>query len=229
MEFNKLMQVNLTETVLKSVADENTIDDLQEFIRLQQLYSAAIKEMNTRLEILDDEFRARYSHNPIHHIEYRLKTSVSILQKLAARGLSSSVDVIKENVTDIAGIRVICNYVEDIYSICETLTSQSDLTLKEIKDYIKNPKKSGYRSLHIVVTVPIFLSHSVEQVPVEIQIRTIAMDFWASLEHQLKYKSSEKIPEDLRKRLTACAESIAGIDNEMQSIYREINSAKSDK
>ena len=170
-------------------ANYGITDTLQEFLALQQIYEAGIKEVKTKLEILDDEFKIKHDHNPIHHMEYRLKSVRSILGKLEKRGLEVSLESIVINLTDIAGVRVICNYVSDVYKIADMLIKQSDIKLIKKKDYIKHPKNNGYRSLHLVVEVPIFLAEKVQPIPVEIQIRTIAMDFWASLEHHLRYKA----------------------------------------
>ena len=156
-------------------ANYEITDTLQEFIALQQIYEAGIKEVKTKLEILDDEFKIKHDHNPIHHMEYRLKSVRSILGKLEKRGLEVSLESIVINLTDIAGVRVICNYVSDVYKIADMLIKQSDIKLIKKKDYIKHPKNNGYRSLHLVVEVPIFLAEKVQPIPVEIQIRTIGL------------------------------------------------------
>ncbi len=215
MNFNNILnELNISSEVLGK---------LNGFAILMQTYSAAIKEIRTKLEILDDEFHVKHNHNPIHHIEYRLKTPDSIINKLKKKNLDLSIESIKGSITDVAGIRVICNYIDDIFEIASLLTNQDDIKLIRQTDYIKSPKPNGYRSLHLIVEVPIFLADATEHVPVEIQIRTIAMDFWASLEHKLKYKSDSEISNDLRLRLKNCAESIADLDCEMQAIYKEIN------
>ena len=195
----------------------------QRYAEMLQLYDAAVREVRTKLEILDSEFRVRYARNPIHQINSRLKSRESIFGKLRRKGLPETIEAAEENLSDIAGIRVICNYVDDIYLVAKLLTRQRDVELVEEKDYIKNPKESGYRSLHLVIRIPVFLSSHSEMVPVEVQIRTIAMDFWASLEHQLRYKSEHETTRKLRMRLQKCAETSAALDAEMQDIYREIN------
>ena len=195
----------------------------QKYRELMQLYDAAVREVRTKVEILDAEFRVRYARNPIHHIDTRLKSPASIAEKLSRKRLPQTLEAIEQNLTDIAGVRIVCNYLEDIYHIAELLTRQQDIELVRRSDYIKNPKESGYRSLHLVVRIPVFLSSHTELVPVEIQIRTIAMDFWASLEHQLRYKSDQETTLLLRRRLQKCAEASARLDEEMQEIYREIN------
>ena len=179
--------------------------------------------MRTKLEVLDNEFRVRYARNPIHHIDSRLKSPSSMMEKLERKGLPQTVEAAEENLTDIAGVRIVCNYLEDIYHIRSLLLHQRDVELVRERDYIKNPKESGYRSLHLIIRIPVFLSSHTELVPVEVQIRTIAMDFWASLEHQLRYKSDQETTRQLRIRLQKCAEISASLDIEMQEIYREIN------
>lgn len=195
----------------------------QQYREMVQLYDSAIREVRTKLEVLDSEFRVRYARNPIHHIDARLKSPSSIMEKLSRKGLPQTVDAAETNLTDIAGIRIVCNYLEDIYHIRRLLLHQRDIELVRERDYIKNPKESGYRSLHLVIRIPVFLSSHTELVPVEIQIRTIAMDFWASLEHQLRYKSDQETTRQLRRRLQKCAEISAMLDAEMQDIYRELN------
>ncbi len=199
---------------------------LREYLSLQTQYNAAIKEVTTKLEILDDEFHFSYEHNPIHNIETRLKSPKSILEKLKKYGVPYTIESVEENIKDLAGVRVVCNYIDDIYTIASLLTSQGDITLEIAKDYIKNPKPNGYRSLHLIVKVPVFLSKGVKNIPVEVQIRTIAMDFWASLEHDLRYKGGDAATKDIVKRLTTCAESIAEIDLEMQDIHNTIQEKK---
>lgn len=197
---------------------------MKKFSARMQLYRGGIKEISTKLEILDEEFKSKFSYNPIHHIESRLKSMPSIVKKIKSKGLEVSIDSISENITDIAGIRVICNYIDDIYRVAEMLTAQDDVKLIRVRDYIKNPKPSGYKSLHLIVEVPVFLSTGPVPMPVEIQIRTIAMDFWASLEHKLKYKTNNAVDDDLHERLKKCADEISVLDYEMQDIHNTINS-----
>lgn len=195
----------------------------QQYRELMQLYDAAVREVRTKVEILDSEFRVRYARNPIHHIDTRLKSPASIVEKLSRKGLPQTLEAIEQNLTDIAGVRIVCNYVEDIYHIANLLLRQRDVELVRKRDYIQEPKESGYRSLHLVIRIPVFLSSHTELVPVEVQIRTIAMDFWATLEHQLRYKSDQETTQKLRLRLQKCAEQSAQLDREMQSIYQEIH------
>ena len=194
----------------------------QQFLEMSHLYDGAIREIRTRLEILDREFNIRYASNPIHHIDSRLKSPRSIIEKLQRKGWPVSVESAEEHLNDIAGVRIVCNYIDDIYRLASMLVRQKDLELVCQKDYIRNPKPNGYRSLHLVLRVPVFLSSHTELVPVEVQIRTIAMDFWASLEHQLRYKSDVEATAPLKDRLQRCAEQSAALDVEMQSIYREM-------
>ena len=200
----------------------------QQYREMMQLYSAAVREVRTKVEILDEEFRTRYAHNPIHHIDSRLKSPQSMMKKLARKGLPQTLEAAEANLNDIAGIRIVCNYLDDIYRIADLLQRQRDVEFVHRRDYIENPKESGYRSLHLVIRIPVFLSSHTELVPVEVQIRTIAMDFWASLEHQLRYKSNHETTQQLRRRLQQCAEASAALDREMQDIYREINGCASD-
>lgn len=206
--------------------DPKIFEALRDFMAMRQLYTGGIKEIRTKLEILDEEFEVHFGHNPIHSMEYRLKSVDSIVDKLRRKGLEVNSGNARRCLTDIAGVRVICKYVDDIYQIAQLLTRQDDVTLLRTKDYIKEPKPNGYRSLHLVVSVPVFLAESTEPVPVEIQIRTIAMDFWASLEHQLRYKSKGEVPDDLKAVLFECAQESAALDLKMQQVYRSLKTAE---
>lgn len=193
----------------------------QEFLEVRNLYHAAIKEVSTKLEILDDEFHVNHSYNPIHHMECRVKSIQSIFEKIDRKGYAFDSKAFKK-LTDIAGIRVICKYNNDIYRISQMLLQQNDIELVREKDYIKNPKPSGYRSLHLVILVPVFLSDCVEKVPVEVQIRTIVMDTWASLEHELKYKRDGKaLSSSAAASLKECAKQMKEIDDMMEAIHNE--------
>lgn len=211
---------------VKQMFPENTQQQIMEqmfrFIELEHLYESAIREVKTKLEILDSEFRTKFSYNPIHHIEDRLKSPQSIMEKLRRKGVPFNVDAARANLNDIAGVRVICNYIEDIYTVADLLTAQDDVNLVSRKDYIKEPKPNGYRSLHLVIETPVYLSDKKEHVHVEVQIRTIAMDFWASLEHELKYKTDTEVSADLAAQLRECAETIAATDVKMQQIYKTL-------
>ena len=203
---------------------EDSLESLrQDYAQMRGVYSAAIREINARLETLNNEFSYRNRHNPIHHIESRVKSMPSIIKKLRTIGAPISMSSAKKHLHDIAGVRVVCRYVDDIYRIADLLQRQRDVEFVHRRDYIESPKESGYRSLHLVIRIPVFLSSHTELVPVEVQIRTIAMDFWATLEHQLRYKSNHETTQQLRRRLQHCAEASAALDREMQDIYREIN------
>ena len=189
-------------------------------VRVTHLYRSALKVAVTQMEILDEEFARLYDHSPIHHIEYRIKSLDSIVDKLRRRGYDVTIDNIYAHIQDLAGIRVICNYMDDIYYLRSLLTRfESFRVIREV-DYIKEPKPSGYRSLHLVVNVPIVISEGTMVLPVEIQLRTIAMDMWASLEHELRYKSDRKFTDEDAARLRLCSDAISEIDQEMQDIYQ---------
>ncbi len=215
---------NLPATVdNKETVKEKFAHVFYDFLQLSHLYDSAIEVVKTYLNILDSEFSVKFQRNPIHNIESRLKSPQSIIGKLQKKGLPLTPESAKNNLLDIAGIRVTCCYISDIYAIVEMLARRDDFTVIKRKNYIKNPKPSGYRSYHMIVNVPVYLSTQKMYAPVEIQIRTIAMDFWASLEHQLKYKPSAAITPEISEQLRECAEKIAETDLQMQSIYMQIN------
>ena len=216
---NKRLKKNILNQVVKNPILEN----VNSLLRMEQLYEAGIKEIRTKLEILDSEFKVKYDHNPIHHIESRLKKPESIIKKAIDKDVTLTEKEIMRHIHDIAGIRVICNYIDDVYVVAQLLINQDDIKLIKIKDYIQNPKDNGYRSLHLVLVVPIFLAEGVQPIHVEVQLRTIAMDFWASLEHKLKYKTDNNVPEDIKKELIQCAMSISELDYKMQSIHNRLN------
>ena len=194
----------------------------REYAGIQGIYEAAIREINARLQTLDSEFSFQHMHNPIHHIESRVKTLSSIIMKLHSMGYPISMSCAKKTLHDIAGVRVVCRYVDDIYQIADLLLSQDDVSLILEKNYIKNPKPNGYRSLHIVVDVPVYISRGKLFIPVEIQIRTVAMDFWATLEHGMRYKYSEEIPQSIVDELRNCADVITETDYKMQEIFKAL-------
>lgn len=200
-----------------------TIDDAKAVASvlkdLRMRYSAAIKEVSTKLEVLDNEYSLKHDYNPIHHMQARLKSVESIMEKIERKGWPKEISSIYK-LTDFAGVRVICNYIDDIYTVEGSLLRQDDIKLIRRTDYIKEPKESGYRSLHLVVEVPIFLSDRTYNMPVEIQIRTIAMDTWASLEHELKYKNKADMPEHIAEELKRCARTMTELDATMQRIHK---------
>ena len=191
------------------------------------LYNSALKEIGTKLEILNDEFQHIHQYNPIEHIKSRIKSPESIVRKLRNKGLESTIDNMVQYVNDIAGIRVICSFTSDIYRIAEMLSNQSDLKVLSVKDYIENPKESGYKSYHMIISVPIYLSDSVVDTKVEVQIRTVAMDFWASLEHKMNYKFEKNAPEHIKRQLYECAQMVSVLDDMMLSLNEEIQEAQS--
>lgn len=199
------------------------IDELVNLINLLHVYSGAMNEISTKLEILDNEFQTLHAHNPIHHIERRVKDVRSLVGKLRRKKLPITSKAAKENIFDIAGIRVICNYKNDIQNLMDMLLQQADIQLLEKVDYISQPKENGYRSLHVIVTVPVFLTTGEIKVPVEIQFRTIAMDMWASLEHKLNYKGRQTLDQGSLEELTECSQELAVIEDKMQKIFDKIH------
>ncbi|MCR4742120.1 MAG: GTP pyrophosphokinase family protein [Treponema sp.] len=193
-----------------------------EFQKIMMLYESAIKQIETKLEILNKESKVNHKRSPIETIKSRIKTPDSIAKKLEKRGSPVTFEAMITNLDDIAGVRVICPYISDIYAVQEMLLKQPDIKLIALKDYIKNPKESGYRSLHLVIETPVYLSKTEHNIRVEIQLRTIAMDFWASLEHELHYKNSAKVPDSVRRELFRVAETIAMTDREMEEIAMEL-------
>lgn len=202
----------------------NASDQVDSWNEVLLIYRSALKEVNTKLEILNDEFQHVHRYNPIEHIKSRIKTSESIVKKLKKKGYESTIENMVEYVDDIAGIRIICSFTSDIYHIAEMLATQNDIKVLEIKDYIKNPKPSGYKSYHMLITVPIFLSDKKIEAKVEIQIRTVAMDFWASLEHKIHYKFEGNAPSHIQDELVECAHMVSDLDNKMQILNEEVQS-----
>ena len=187
----------------------NGSSDVDSWREVILIYTSALKEIGTKLEILNDEFQHVHQYNPIEHIKSRIKTSESIVKKLKKHGYESTIDNMINYINDIAGIRIICSFTTDIYRIAEMLERQSDIKIISIKDYIKRPKSSGYKSYHMIVSIPIYLSEKRVDAKVEIQIRTVAMDFWASLEHKINYKFDVNVPEYIKEELYACAKMVS--------------------
>ena len=206
-----------------SIAEELT-PEMKEMaagmVRVKHLYRSALKIAVTQMEILDEEFASLYDHSPIHHIEHRIKTLESAAKKLKRRGYDLTIDNIYAHIQDMAGVRVICNYLDDIYYLRGLLTRTESFRVIREADYIKEPKETGYRSLHLIVEVPIFLQRKKKLMKVEIQLRTIAMDLWASLEHKMKYKKQVPNAEELTRELKVCAEMSARLDERMQAIHQ---------
>ena len=193
-----------------------------DYKELRMIYACAMKEIKTKFEILNTEFQLQYHRNPINSIQTRLKSTASIIEKLVKQNKSIDIDSVEENIHDIAGVRVICSYIDDVYLVAEALLKQDDITLVTRKDYIENPKANGYRSLHLIVKVPVFLSERRLEMEVEVQLRTIAMDFSASLEHQLHYKTDFDGKDALVDELRKCAETISQTDNDMMKIRSKV-------
>ena len=189
------------------------------------IYRSALKQIATKLEILNDEFQHVHRYNPIEHIKSRLKTSESIVKKLRRQGHESTIHNMVQYVNDIAGIRVICSFTSDIYRIAEMITNQGDIKVISVKDYLVNPKPSGYKSYHMLVSVPVYLSDRIVDTKVEIQIRTVAMDFWASLEHKIHYKFEGKVPEGIETELVECAKMISDLDAKMLLLNDEVSTS----
>ncbi len=202
--------------------EEQLLESAMQLQQMMMLYEAGIREIKTKLDILSDESRICGHPSPIDAIKSRIKTPRSIIGKLKRRGFPISLQSMMENLNDIGGIRVICPFIQDIYTVADMLMRQDDLTLVEKKDYIENPKPNGYRSLHMILQVPIFLSNRTQPVRIELQLRTMAMDFWASLEHQLRYKADVEVPPYISEDLKECADVIAATDEEMQRIANEL-------
>lgn len=203
----------------------------QQFQEMMMMYKCAIREVRTKAEVLNDEMSVRYHRNPISSISSRVKKPESIAQKLYNKGLPFTVEAIMTNLSDVAGVRIICEFIDDIYSIAAMLAMQDDLKLIKIKDYIKYPKPNGYRSYHMIVEIPVFFSKGKTPMRVEIQIRTMAMDFWASLDHELKYKKNID-PQDeevIAGELLTCAERIAETDTIMQQIRMKLDAVEKSK
>lgn len=203
-------------------------DEEEEWNKALLLYNAALKEFSTKLEILNNEFKLAHQYNPIEHITSRLKSAQSIARKMRIKQKELTVENIIRYINDVAGIRIICTFTSDIYRIADAITNQNDVTTLKIKDYIANPKPNGYTSYHMIVSVPIFLSNDVIDTKVEIQIRTIAMDFWASLEHKIYYKFEGKAPEGIREELRECANIISFLDQKMLSINESVKNYHKD-
>ncbi|MCD7883697.1 MAG: GTP pyrophosphokinase family protein [Lachnospiraceae bacterium] len=201
---------------------ERIIDQMVEYKKMRMMYTCALKEIRTKFDVLNTEFGVRYQRNPIEFITMRVKSTHSIFEKMRRQNQMFTMTSLEENISDIAGIRVICSYVDDIYMLAQALLAQDDITLLREKDYISHPKDNGYRSLHLIVSVPVFFTDRKKDMKVEVQIRTIAMDFWASLEHGIKYKKNVPNQQEIVERLKNCAEVIAETDMTMLDIRREM-------
>ena len=204
-------------------------EDVDSWKTMMFIYNSALKEVGTKLDILNDEFLHVHQYNPIEYIKSRIKTPESIVQKLKRNGYESTIQNMVEHINDIAGIRIVCSFTSDIYRMAEMIGRQNDLTVVSVKDYIKHPKESGYNGYHMLVTVPIFLSDCVVDTKVEIQIRTMAMDFWASLEHKIYYKFEGNAPEYISRDLRECSGIVSMLDDKMLSLNEAIIKAKEEQ
>lgn len=205
---------------MESITKKNS--PIESWTEVILIYNSALKEIGTKLEILNDEFQHVHRYNPIEHIKSRIKSSESIVKKLRRNGYESTIENMVEYVNDIAGIRVICSFTSDIYRIADMIRNQNDIKVLAIKDYIENPKPSGYKSYHMLVTVPIYLSDRIVHAKVEIQIRTVAMDFWASLEHKINYKFEGNVPQYIKDELVECSQMISDVDARMLQLNEQI-------
>ena len=205
---------------------KNLGEDIDSWKSMMFLYQSAIKEVRTKLEILNDEFQNVHQYNPIEYIKSRVKSPESIVKKLKRNGYESTIHNMVERVNDIAGIRIVCSFTSDIYKMAEMIGKQNDLTVISVKDYIRHPKESGYKSYHMLLTVPVFLSDKVVNTKVEIQIRTMAMDFWASLEHKIFYKFEGDAPDYISRELRECSEIVSVLDDKMLSLNEAIIQAR---
>ena len=197
-------------------------DEVEEWKRVMLMYDSALKQINTKIEILNNEFKAYHQYNPIEHISTRLKSPQSIAKKMRHNNKELTVENVVKYINDVAGVRIICSFTSDIYRIADLIGKQSDVQILKVKDYIITPKPNGYTSYHMIVSVPVFLSNTMVNTKVEIQIRTIAMDFWASLEHKIYYKFEGRAPERIRKELKECADIVAFLDQKMLKINEEV-------
>lgn len=223
MELNKVIDL---EALVASGFPEGLIEQANAFMELMMQYRCALMEVQTKLNVLNAEFTMKNNRNPFESIKSRIKTPKSIIEKLQRKGYEISVKGIEENLADVAGIRVICSFPDDIYATAKMLTDQDDIRVIQVKDYIINPKPNGYRSLHLILEVPIFLSNEKKNMKVEVQFRTIAMDFWASLEHKLKYKKNIENAEEISKELQRCAEASSKLDLRMQALRDRIEAER---
>ena len=217
MENKHSLEQQLSALFTEELAEEAQ-EKMHKYNKLMAYYRCAMMEVETKLNVLNEEFSLRYDRNPISGIKTRLKKLPSIQEKLKRLGVPPTIDNIEEHLSDVAGVRVVCSFPEDVYMLAKALLSQDDITLIAKKDYIAYPKENGYRSLHLIVAVPIFLAHEKRIMRVEIQLRTIAMDFWASLEHQLRYKKDFQFTEDMAEDLKFCAELSAELDRRMDAL-----------
>lgn len=217
------LQKIFPESMSVDLSSAEVLTNLKNFQKVMMMYNCAIREVRTKFEVLNDELSTTDNRNPIEMIKSRVKKPESIVGKLMRRNLDISIETIMEEIHDVAGIRVICSFVDDIYKVAEMLSIQDDVTVLQVKDYIKKPKENGYRSYHMIIEIPVFFSNVKQSIKVEVQLRTIAMDFWASLEHSMKYKKNIENSEEIAEELKKCADLISDTDFKMQEINNKIN------
>ena len=220
-EDNKTVETENTGAALPQALDY--LDMNKQYNQLMLIYEAGIRQLTTKLQILNREFEQSNDRNPIENIKSRIKSQESVINKLERKGLPMTLSSMTNNIFDIAGIRVICPFITDVYQIARMLLSQTDVELVRVKDYIREPKDNGYRSLHMIVKISVFFSDGMRQVPIEIQLRTIAMNFWASTEHQLRYKKDKPMTPEMNERLKKCADIMADADYQMQKLAEEMH------
>lgn len=210
------------EKIKNMMEDENFVEFIKVLPEFELKYLAAMREIETKMKILNEDYKTRYNRSPIDNIESRLKSNESLVKKMMRNNVAFSIDAVEQNIFDIAGVRIICPFISDIYSLAEIISQNEEITIIRIKDYIKEPKESGYRSYHMIVQIPVYLTTGREDVNVEIQLRTMAMDFWSSLEHKIKYKYDGLIPDDVKIELVECADSIAKNDEAMMLLDKKV-------
>ena len=217
-EYRDQLLSSIDEEALEWIKEKST-----EYIRIMSYYRCDSMEIETKFKVLREEYSLRQDRNPINSIKTRLKSPKSIREKMERLGFESGIESIEKNLNDVAGVRVICAFKDDVYMLADTLLKQDDVKLVKIKDYIKSPKSNGYRSLHVIVSIPIYLAHEKREMKVEVQFRTIAMDSWASMEHQIVYKKDVKLTEKMQAELDECAELSATLDEKMNNLRKELN------
>ena len=210
------------EKIKNMMEDENFVEFIKVLPEFELKYLAAMREIETKMKILNEDYKTRYNRSPIDNIESRLKSNESLVKKMMRNNVAFSIDAVEQNIFDIAGVRIICPFISDIYSLAEIISQNEEITIIRVKDYIKEPKESGYRSYHMIVQIPVYLTTGREDVNVEIQLRTMAMDFWSSLEHKIKYKYDGLIPDDVKIELVECADSIAKNDEAMMFLDKKV-------
>ena len=220
---DKDLQKSFPERIIPDLNSPAALESIKNFSKIMMMYNCAIREVRTKFEVLNDELSTTTKRNPIEMIKSRVKKPASILNKLNRLGYEINVDSIMNKLHDVAGVRIICSFIDDIYKVADMFAAQDDVTVLAVKDYIKNPKPSGYRSYHMIIEIPVFFSNKKQNIQVEVQLRTIAMDFWASLEHTMKYKQKIENAEEIALELKECADLICEADMRMQDINNKIN------